>query len=296
MHVEEKLGWLEKDATQMWEFRECLSNCGLMDLGFMGQRYTWCNGRIGEQKTLIKLDRVVANDEWRSMFKESTVHHITMSTSDHCMLALFLKKKHPSRPVKKRFLFDAMWTRDDRCRQIIEEAWDPLRGDPEFTIQDRLKCCQVHLQGWNWKFLHKTTEETGSLKKEINETLVKEEVMWSQRSRVEWIRCKDRNTKFFHVTATQRQRKNRIEGLWASDGQWYEEKEKIEEIILDYFANIYSLEHPSDHVVNVIGLENQVTPEMNDTLLKPFRAEEITLNQMHSTKSPSPDDMSSIFY
>lgn len=149
MHAEEKLGWLERDATQMWEFRECLSNCGLTDLGFMGQCYTWCNGRIGEQKTLIRLDRVVANDERRIMFKEATIHHITMFASDHCMLALFFKKKHPSRPAKKRFLFEAMWTRDDRCRQIIEEAWDPLRGDLEFTIQDRFKCCQVHLQVWN---------------------------------------------------------------------------------------------------------------------------------------------------
>ena len=30
-------------------FRECLSDCALVDLGFVGQRYTWCNGRIGEQ-------------------------------------------------------------------------------------------------------------------------------------------------------------------------------------------------------------------------------------------------------
>lgn len=124
-------------------------------------------------------------------------------------------------------------------------------------------------------FLHETAEEIEPLKKQINETLVKEEVMWSQRSRVEWIRCGDRNMKFFHAIATQRQRKNQIEGLWGSDGQWYEEKEKIEEIILDYFANIYNSEHPSDHVVNVIRLENRVTPEMNDTLLEPFRAVEI---------------------
>ena len=84
--------------------------------------------------------------------------------------------------------------------------------------------------------------------------------MWSQRSRAEWIRCGDRNTKFFHATTTQRQRKNRIDGLWGSDGQWHEEKREIEEIILEYFAKIYSTEHPSDHVVNVIGLEGRITP------------------------------------
>ena len=35
-HVDEKLGWLDRDATQMWEFRESLSRCGLIDLGFVG--------------------------------------------------------------------------------------------------------------------------------------------------------------------------------------------------------------------------------------------------------------------
>lgn len=144
---------------------------------------------------MIRLDRVVANNDWRNMFKDAIVHHVSMFASDHCMLALFLKKKHPPRSVKKRFLFKAMWTRDDKCRQIIEEAWDPHREDPEFMIQDRFKCCQDHLQRWSHDAfgnvikilrvkqkhlqelkalnkLHETTEEIEALKKEINETLV----------------------------------------------------------------------------------------------------------------------------
>lgn len=40
IHQEEKLGWLERDADQMRIFRECLNLCGLIDLGFMGQRFT----------------------------------------------------------------------------------------------------------------------------------------------------------------------------------------------------------------------------------------------------------------
>ena len=44
----EKLGWMERDAGQKREFKECLNNCGLMDLGFVGKRYTWCNGYLWE--------------------------------------------------------------------------------------------------------------------------------------------------------------------------------------------------------------------------------------------------------
>lgn len=77
-HSYEKLGWLDREADQMWEFRECWSNCGLTNLGFVGQRYTWCNGRLGEQRTLIRLDRVVADEGWRSMYSEAKVHHVAM--------------------------------------------------------------------------------------------------------------------------------------------------------------------------------------------------------------------------
>ena len=137
--MDEKLGWMERDAGQMRDFKECLNNCSLTNLGFVGQRYTWCNGRLREQRTLIRLDRVVANEEWRDMFLEAKVYHVVMSASDHCLLALFLERKAFSRPTKRRFLFEAMWTQDERCKQVIFEAWDPLRVSPEFQIQDRLR-------------------------------------------------------------------------------------------------------------------------------------------------------------
>lgn len=112
------------------------------------------------------------------------------------------------------------------------------------------------------------------------------------------MKCGDRNTKFFHTTTTQRYRKNRIKGLWGVDGQWHEEKGKIEQIILDYFTNIYSTKQPCDHEIKVEAMDVRITSEMNATLLEEFRKEEIriTLNQMHPTKSPIPDDIPPIFY
>lgn len=64
VHLDEKLGWKEREADQM----EALNVCGLSDLGFVGQRYTWCNDRFGDQRTLIRLNRMVVNNSWRDKF------------------------------------------------------------------------------------------------------------------------------------------------------------------------------------------------------------------------------------
>ena len=60
VHLHEKLGWKEREANQMEVFKEALSVCGISDLGVVGQKYTWCNGRFGDQCTLVRLDRMVA--------------------------------------------------------------------------------------------------------------------------------------------------------------------------------------------------------------------------------------------
>ena len=123
---------------------------------------------------------------------------------------------------------------------MIEDAWDP-NCNPDVQVPYRLKCCQESLKSWNKRvfgnvnktlklkqnrlqqlesldLLHEPAEEIKALKKEINEITLREEMMWNQRSRVLWVQCGDRNTKFFHETASNRRRRNRIEGLCDKEG------------------------------------------------------------------------------
>ena len=97
----------------------------------------------------MRLDRVVANGEWMERFVDAKLVHVSMPISDHCLLSLRLSKEQRQKLAKKRFMFEAMWTRDDKCREVVEAAWDPVRGDPNFQINDWIKRCQEQLQRWN---------------------------------------------------------------------------------------------------------------------------------------------------
>ena len=72
-----------------------------------------------------------------------------MSTSDHCLLALFLRKKKPTKPTKRRFVFEEIWVRDERCREVIASAWAPSQANTDGCIAEKIKNCQSQLRQWN---------------------------------------------------------------------------------------------------------------------------------------------------
>ena len=249
------------------------------------------------------------------------MYHRAMAASDHCLLNLSFRHRASRKGERKRFMFEAMWTREEGCRKVIEDAWDPLNCNPNVQVQYRLKCCQESLKSWNKRFfgnvnktlklklnrlqqleslnlLHEPAEEIKALKKEINEVTLCEEMMWNQRSRALWVKCGDRNTKFFHETASNRRRRNRIEGLCDKEGIWRENKEVVDGIILDYFKEIYSTSFPEEFSSSLRLIDRRVSDDMNNVLLKEFRVEEVrrALKQMHPTKSLGPDGMSPIFF
>jgi hypothetical protein len=60
----------------MAAFRDCLQVCGLKDLGFSGTPFTYDNGRVGNSKVQVRLDRGLANDQWRDIYTDASVVHL----------------------------------------------------------------------------------------------------------------------------------------------------------------------------------------------------------------------------
>ena len=140
--------------------------------------------------------------------------------------------------------------------------------------------------------------EINSVRKEINDLLDSEEIMWHQRSRMQWMMLGDHNTRYFHSKALDRKRKNAISRIMDENGIWHETKEGIANVVVYYFEKLYTTSYPS-HILEITDtIPTKVSSEMNQSLIKDFTKEEVlaALKQMHPTKAPSPDDMSAIFF
>ena len=136
------------------------------------------------------------------------------------------------------------------------------------------------------------------LKKELNTLYDKEEKMWQQRSRIQWLKHGDQNTKFFHGIATQRKRKNFIKGLRDGNGVWQENEEVFFALLNDFYTHLFTSSNPQDFDKVLDGVEAVVIETMRANLERPFSSEEVgvAIKEMAPLKAPGPDGMPPLFY
>ncbi|KAL0013771.1 hypothetical protein SO802_000840 [Lithocarpus litseifolius] len=299
---EEKLGWLDRLERQMQLFRDALDDCRLKDLGFNGYPFTWCNRRPSAHNVWIRLDRGVATVEWMLRFPTSRIHHLDAFHSDHKPILLcsdselkrFYRRGRP-------FRFEAMWVKDGSCEKL---------GSVQDSLQAWNRQSFGHVRNSLAKQLRelKVVEELGGyvsdptrvhmLRSEIEQLKNKEECMWKQCSHIAWLKEVDKNTKYCHCRATQRNKHNLILGLEDEARLWVEEEVDLGRVVEAYFQNMFTCSNPSQFDEILVGLQPLITAEMSASLSCDYQAEEVllALKQMAPLTAPEPDGMSPIFY
>lgn len=74
----EKEGGRPRSQSQLQAFHDALSECGLSDMGYEGDMFTWQRGKIRE-----RLDRGVTNVAWNSVHPNAKLTNCEMRKSDH---------------------------------------------------------------------------------------------------------------------------------------------------------------------------------------------------------------------
>jgi hypothetical protein len=84
LHSWEKVGGAPKPQQQMDRFKETLEECGLDDLGFVGDPFSWRNHNHSTEGYIKeRLDRAVASESWRRRFPVYKVTNADPRHSDH---------------------------------------------------------------------------------------------------------------------------------------------------------------------------------------------------------------------
>lgn len=106
----------------MVEFAQCIKNCGLNEIKFKGSLYTWWNGKVEEECSFKRLDRVFGNMEFNQEFPQSEVEHLVREGSDHAPLHVMCKSL--MEPVRKPFRFLNFLVKHHSYKGVMERVWE----------------------------------------------------------------------------------------------------------------------------------------------------------------------------
>ncbi|XP_021757503.1 uncharacterized protein LOC110722546 [Chenopodium quinoa] len=300
-------------------FNEWVNDLELIEVEFSGAAHTWARGRSPETRQSGRLDRTLCNSAWAVRFDKASMKHLTAIHSDHCPIFISPNGFVPLQATHCPFRFQAAWMSHENFREFVDKSWE--KNAPLIPALANLSS---KLQNWNrntfgnvYKQKRMLMARIGGIQKnlatrvdrgliklelklrrDLDEILEREEMIWYQKSRIAWLKDGDRNTTFFHLSTIVRRWKNKVAALKNNEGQWLHDKLDIQENIVEYFTHLFTEEGEPEY----FDVTSDIFPELssNDwsTLTKYYTRTEIDLvvNEMATLKAPGPDGFQVLFY
>lgn len=251
----DKLGGSTSNPRHMNKFRTLAQRAALIDLGYRGPAYTWCNNQYKGNLIMQRLDRVLATAPWTALHPAAAVYHLPRFNSDHH--PILLRTSPPPPRIQKKFKTENWWLLhpqfEEVCKQAISRAsqsWSSASCSLTKHVRSWIKKIprpDKHLSHIEETMLtkqsmpptDKSREEEKELQDKYNSTLHQINAYWLQRSRLRWNAEGDLNTAFFHATTSARRRRNMIHMLQREDGTWTVCPKEIKASFVKHFRSIY---------------------------------------------------------
>jgi hypothetical protein len=300
----------------MGRFRRALDRCKLFELALQNHKYTWSNDRA--QPTLVRLDRVFCNKAWDLEYR---LQALSSSLSDHSPLLLCHQDKPP---VRDTFQFENFWQHVPGFKDAVQEAWnEDVPGiSPMNVLFFKLQRTSIRLRQWSKalfgkaraelrmanEIIHKFEVVQESRQLSIEETLLRrdlnlcvlglaavERARRRQASRMTWLKEGDACTRFFHLKANSRSKKNVILCLKNSSGKYVWDHDGKEKVLYEHFSGILGLAEQRSATLNWAELELPRLPD--NQLYDHFSEEEVknAIAEMPSEKALGPDGFTGVF-
>jgi len=316
LDAREKIGRNNRPSRLIIGFCPAVLGSGLSDVPIEGYPFTWFKSLGTPRAVEERLDRALANNLWFSLFPEASVETLVAPASDHYLILINHLPMPRSHHNKRHFLYENAWHLETGFKEMVTNSWQVYSNN---AIMPKMSSCAEEMVMWSKEHCHKlkskiedcrrqlhTMHTTFSgegqvrnfeLRKITQRLLAQYDAYWRQRAKTHWYRDGDRNTNFFHASATAQKKVNRITSLVDDDGNNIIDEHGLRNVAREYFVNIFQKQGSAfDYVIDVIS-QSIFAPE-NERLTITFTKAEFheTLFSMHPDKCPGPNGINPGFY
>ncbi|XP_058180127.1 uncharacterized protein LOC131298670 [Rhododendron vialii] len=251
----------------MKDFLEFCNNMELIDLPMLGRKFTWTNYQ--DHAIHNCLDRFLISPQWMEKFKvlQWGLHR---PISDHCPIVL-LDDGRDWGP--KPFRFMDIWLSNPKCMAIAKDTWEntQVSGWAGYMILQKCRAIKEKLKVWNKEEFGDVNSVLQIIEAELHQfDLIAEErqlsaderasrcksksefwrlsrlteSLWRQKSRVNWMKLGNKNTRYFQAIANNRFRRNMV-GSIKVNGTLLEDPKDIKEAAIEHFRRNFHEEKVS---------------------------------------------------
>lgn len=258
--IEEKKGGLLYNMNKSFDFISVIEAYGLIDLGFNGQPFTWCNQRAANPRVWKRLDRAMVNDRWLEIMPQTTIDHLPSVGSDHTPFLMEMMVRQEN--TIKYFKFLHCWVENSSFIDTVRGCWERVtNGNSMWCLQQKLKRLSSTLSNWFRKeygdifanvrtyeekvriaeeeIINNNTEENRTKLHGINAEYIKfmklEVSILKQKTQLQWLKEGDANTKYFHALMRGRRRRLFIHKISKDNDTWVEDDEDIATAACEHF-------------------------------------------------------------
>ncbi|XP_056685776.1 uncharacterized protein [Spinacia oleracea] len=245
LHAGDRIHGSQVSDTETRDFDSCIDATGLIELKSCGNFFSWNNKGQGDLRIHSRIDWAFGCGNWHTSYPEVCVDYLNPGLSDHSPLLLDCKvvRQRGSRPFK---FFNYM-AEHPKFHQIVQEGWGSVvNGTPMFQVWHKLKVIKQGLKTLHRKEFARLEERIDGIRRELDDTqsqlaaspsdidlqltekectgklkkfLSIHEGALKQKSRIQWLKTGDSNTKFFFTAVKERYARNSIDVIYDANGR-----------------------------------------------------------------------------
>ncbi|XP_071913985.1 uncharacterized protein [Coffea arabica] len=234
------------------ELLSFMSIVGVVDMGFSGSNFMWCNNRQGRAGIWKHLDRLLSDRSAVEMDINFRVQYLIRAPSNHALLLLSTVTRLVNCPKPFRFLNCS--TMHESLLEVVRLNWHvEFVGDPLYVLAAKLCRVKKALKAWSRESFGDIFEKVKTAEEEVAQAeicfnkdpselhqiclnekrallthaQVNEDLFWRQKIRAVWLTGRDKIIRCFHAYVSKWRKKSVIHRIISQYGEWLEREDDI---------------------------------------------------------------------